>query len=146
MDALRLEPPPDDLWERYHRDRSALVPTDRGVGELLTRWDRARDLGAAPEGLPPDEALVRGDALADRCSALAPVLHDGHAVLSAAVAAAAARDYALLVADRDGVVTFAEGGGGFGDDARRLRLIPGASWSETARGTTAIGTAIAEDR
>ena len=78
--------------------------------------------------------------------ALEPLIVDGSDVLARATQAFSHRDHVLLLADAAGVVTQVAGGGSFADEARRLRLIEGASWSEAARGTNAIGNAILEDR
>ncbi len=56
----------------------------------------------------------------------------------------ARHDFVALLADPDGVVVHRSGGGEFGQVAEKVRLIEGAHWSEQARGTNAIGTALAE--
>jgi transcriptional regulator of acetoin/glycerol metabolism len=143
MDALRLEADDGATWERFHAGRE---PTTAAEGALFLRWSRARGLGAAPDGPGPEERLVRGAELAVRAEPLAPLVHEGVTLLDRATGAAADRDFCLLLADATGVVTWSAGGGAFADEARRLRLIPGATWSEEARGTNAIGTALTEGR
>jgi transcriptional regulator of acetoin/glycerol metabolism len=67
-------------------------------------------------------------------------------VLQEAARAAAEHDFTLLLADARGVVVHTAGGGAFAETARRVRLIEGACWTEEARGTNAIGTALTEGR
>jgi transcriptional regulator of acetoin/glycerol metabolism len=100
-------------------------------------------LGAPRSGGADEQHLERGAALALRTERLVELL-DGAAVLQRAAEAVSTRDFVLLLADADGRGDHAERGGRFADEARRVRLISGACWSESARGTNAIGTAMAE--
>ena len=141
--ALVLDDVSTALWSGFHdRDDRAL----RRVGDdpLLSRWDRARRLGAPRSGGADEHHLERGAALALRTERLGGLLGDGAAVLRGAAESVSTRDFVLLLADADGVVLHALGGGAFAEEARRVRLIEGACWSESARGTNAIGTALAE--
>jgi len=113
--------------------------------DLLACWSRAKDLGARTV-VGDEERLLRGDALRLHASHVELVVALGDAILDRATAQVAARDFLLLLADPEGVVISTHGGGGFEADARRLRLIEGASWSESARGTNAIGTAAATNQ
>jgi transcriptional regulator of acetoin/glycerol metabolism len=143
VSVLHLPAVPDWVWSGFHETPGALE-TPSGVRPVVERWLRARDLGAPLEGPPSDEHLLRGDALrvhADRAEPFArvaePVLHRAERLFSSL-------GYQLLLADVDGVVVGTFAGGDFSDEARRVRLIEGACWSEAVRGTNAIGTALAE--
>jgi len=114
--------------------------------ELAACWDRSRALGASPDGIPPDDGMVRGAALRDRVEALAPLEAMAVAVLGRAIGSVAQRDFLLLLADPEGVVVSTAGGGAFATTARDVRLIAGANWSERTRGTNAIGTAAVVNR
>lgn len=128
-------------WSAFHAgDVGALAP------ELVDCWSRARALGAPVDGAPAEELLVRGDALRDHADPIEAIQVLGDAVLDRTTARLAERDYLMLVADAAGVVVHTRGGGGFAEVARRVRLIEGACWSEAARGTNAIGTAVAANR
>ncbi|MBP6633969.1 MAG: sigma-54-dependent Fis family transcriptional regulator [Kofleriaceae bacterium] len=143
MEPVLLADAPSWLWTRFH-DHAARVEVPRVFAPVVERWQRARGLGASAEGAAPEEHLLRGDALrahADRASALTRA---AEATLTEASGLLASRGYLLLLADADGVVVHTSGGGDFADEARRVRLIDGACWSEAARGTNAIGTALAE--
>jgi transcriptional regulator of acetoin/glycerol metabolism len=72
------------------------------------------------------------DAISDRAALLEPLTRK----LAGGTACA-------IVADPEGIILSAHAADVF-DDAARVRLVPGADWSEAARGTNAIGTAIAE--
>jgi len=80
----------------------------------------------------------------ERRERLAPLLPGLPEVLELAAGAFSERDFVLLLADSDGVVVDARGGGAFADEARRVRLISGSHWGEATRGTNAIGTALVE--
>jgi transcriptional regulator of acetoin/glycerol metabolism len=144
MEPLRLDPPPEGSWERFHREPGA--QRDGVLAPWASRWLRCRELGASPFGPSPEEYLLRGVSLRERREELEPMLTDGRGLLETAVAAVSERDFTLLLSDATGLVTYTAGGGAFAADARKLRLIEGASWSEAVRGTNAIGTALAEDR
>jgi len=141
MDSLRLPDVPAWLWTRFH-ERSE--PSSRTFAPVIERWRRARDLGAPPEGPDPEDHLLRGDALRTHEERMEPLTRVAEGTLERVAQFVAARGYLLLLADADGVVVATRGGGEFADEARRVRLIEGACWSEAARGTNAIGTTLAE--
>jgi sigma-54 dependent transcriptional regulator, acetoin dehydrogenase operon transcriptional activator AcoR len=89
---------------------------------------------------------LRGQALKEHVERTELVRHLAAADLERAASDVSPQQFVLLLADAAGVVVSTSGGGRFSDEARRVRLIPGASWGEAARGTNAIGTAIAEKR
>jgi transcriptional regulator of acetoin/glycerol metabolism len=122
------------------------APSEPAAPLVLAHWRRALALGASLEGPPGEEHLLRGDALKEHVDRTEHVLHLAAADLERAASDVSPREYVLLLADASGVVVNMLGGGRFSDEARRVHLIPGASWSEAARGTNAIGTTIAERR
>src|SRR6478735_427687 len=109
---------------------------------VLTRWARAESLGvraesdAFPVGTSDSDLVVRRDRLED-------VFREERALLGPMVDDLAAHSLLAIVADADGFVLAAHGDGS-ADPAMRVRLVEGACWSEGARGTNAIGTAIVE--
>lgn len=144
-DPLVLPEVSHSVWIGYAA-HPGQVPSDSCHEVVVERWRRARSLGAPLDGRPAEDRLMRGDALQLRCEAAEPVVHAARAEMSRFGGAAATRDFVALLADPAGVVLHTEGGGEFAEEARRVRLIPGASWGEADRGTNAIGTAIAERR
>ncbi|MEZ5962305.1 MAG: sigma 54-interacting transcriptional regulator [Planctomycetota bacterium] len=147
FDPLILAPVPAPLWHAFQGDRMGdahAVPARHQA--VVSRWRRVRALGAPVEGPRPDDAVGRGAALRERTQRLEPLLAAGQRVLEGAAATAATHDYLLTVADADGVIVSAWGGGAFAEVAERARLIPGADLSEVRRGTNAIGTAVTEKR
>ena len=140
MNWLTLDAAQPALWDRF-RD-GALRAGESAARVLTTRWQRVRALGADPEA--PSEPIEVEGAVHSRREQLGPLLQGLPEVLDHATRAFAERDFVLLLADPDGVVVEQQGGGGFADEARRVRLIPGSHWSEATRGTNAIGTALAE--
>ncbi|MCB9592125.1 MAG: sigma-54-dependent Fis family transcriptional regulator [Sandaracinaceae bacterium] len=141
-DPIVLGDVPERVWRAFQEGRGL----DRAHGSHAERWRRARSLGAPPSGLRPDDALVRGGVARIRGEHVERLESLGGATLSRAAAEVSEHDFLLLLADPDGVVLRAEGGGAFSAEARALRLIEGASWGEATRGTNAIGTAATEAR
>ncbi|MBK9365853.1 MAG: sigma-54-dependent Fis family transcriptional regulator [Deltaproteobacteria bacterium] len=143
MSALVLELSQQSWWERFQR---GLERPDDGAALLWERWTRSRELGAPNDEIPAELGLERGVALRARQERLDPLLSEVRDTFDEGAAALAAYDFTLLLADAEGVVVRAGGGGAFAPVAQSVRLIEGASWGEAARGTNAIGTALAEGR
>jgi transcriptional regulator of acetoin/glycerol metabolism len=109
---------------------------------LPSRWARVAALGLRrdADGYP----IGPTGPLAERRARVEHVFREKHSMLASAAAVLSARSLTAIIADGDGVILSAQDGGAFQDAAARARLCPGADWSEAARGTNAIGTAIAE--
>ncbi len=136
MDRLVLEDVPASAWDDFQTGRAVTVNET-----LAGCWTRAQSLGAPRDGAPPEEHLLGGEALRLHAGHLELVEAIGDSILDRATARVSDRDFLLLLADPEGVVTRTAGGGQFAETASRVRLIAGAVWSESARGTNAIGTA-----
>src|SRR3569833_302004 len=137
MDRLVLQDVAPAAWDEFHAGRTG------HVGQPLAAcWARAQLLGAPREGAAVDDALLGGEALRLHAGQLELIEAIGDSILDRATARVADRDFLLLLADCDGVVVRTSGGGAFAEAANRMRLIAGACWSESARGTNAIGTAV----
>jgi sigma-54 dependent transcriptional regulator, acetoin dehydrogenase operon transcriptional activator AcoR len=129
---------------------STLPGASAAIASVVARWRRAASLGVSAEGPEDEHGLLRGPALRERESrAGLDRFHrdsDARRILEHASHELSLRDFTLLLADSEGVVLRRLGGGAFAPEARRVRLIEGAAWGESARGTNAIGTALAEAR
>ena len=143
MSALVLQATQRGWWDRFRRGHAAPAPE---AAPLWDRWGRARELGVSDEAVQPEAGLERGAALRERQSRLDPFWSEVEGLFAHTAAAASEHHFKLLLADGEGVVVRAAGGGGFAPVARQLRLIEGAAWAEGARGTNAIGTALTEGR
>ncbi|HEU0034029.1 MAG TPA: sigma-54-dependent Fis family transcriptional regulator [Kofleriaceae bacterium] len=141
IDRLVLADVPSSVWDDFHAGRAAAAEP-----ELVSCWTRAQSLGAPLEGAPPEDRLLRGEALRLHAGHVELIQAIGDSILDRATAQVADHDFLLLLADPDGVVVQTRGGGEFSETAARVRLIAGANWSEAARGTNAIGTAAAANR
>ncbi len=129
------------IWERY-----ISAPAKAAVPRSLKRaWDRVRRLGADHRGLDHESVLDLRQ-LRERRERVDEVRSVLPEIVEPALGAFEGEDHLLVLADRDGVIVDTWAGGGFADTARRVRLIAGSAWSESLRGTNAIGTALAEDR
>jgi transcriptional regulator of acetoin/glycerol metabolism len=145
LEPLVLPEVSHSVWAGFAA-ASSPEPSPVAAHPVIDCWRRARALGAPIEGRPAEDLLLRGEALQVRRERSDLVTQSASRELQRALGATAARDFVLLLADTDGVVLEADGGGAFADEARRVRLIPGASWREADRGTNAIGTALTEAR
>ncbi len=122
-----------------------LILAEPGAVPVRERWERVARLGvradsdAYPVGTNGADLAFRRDRLAD-------VFRGEHTILEPLAAQLAARALVAIVADPDGVILASRGGGELLDPVARVRLVEGACWSEDARGTNAIGTAIVEQR
>jgi len=136
---LVLDEPEETFRESFHDGRSVVSEP------LVARWRRSADAGvrddsaAYAEGIDQHELRGRRDRLAD-------VFREESALLSPIASDFASRSLVAIVADPEGVILSAHGGGDFVLTAARSRLVEGASWAESTRGTNAIGTALAEER
>lgn len=149
--VLLLEAPSAETAKRFFRvnprDPSESVSLAAGDVEsrVLLRWARAAAHGAAfdsdayPQGTTDADLAVRRDRLAE-------VFREEGELLGPLAEQLAARSLVAIVADPDGVILAAHGSSSFDHPAARVRLTPGARWSEDVRGTNAIGTALVERR
>lgn len=143
-ETLLIGDVPERTWRAFQESRA--VGKNAPPSLHIKHWQRSRRLGARPEGRRVDDALVRGEEFKLRSEHVQVLQSLGAAALDQAAARVSAHDFLLLMADADGLVVRASGGGAFRDEARRVRLMEGADWSEASRGTNAIGTAAAEMR
>lgn len=134
------------LWEQFLTgalDREAGARPE--LHPILKRWQRSRMLGAPSTGLPDEGPSVGHLSLVERRARLEPVWHELGGMMEVLAAAPLPSGRVALLADRDGVILATRtSGGDFKDHADTVRLIEGACWDETSRGTNAIGTALAE--
>jgi transcriptional regulator of acetoin/glycerol metabolism len=145
--VLRLVEGEPGLWDRFQEERatSRSLATAAASDLVVSRWVRARELGVHADGAAHPLGVSNIDLIARREAAL-DGLSAGAAVLDALEAEVTPRGFLSVLTDADGVIVRARGGHLFPDAVRSTRLVEGARWDEGARGTNAIGTAIAESR
>jgi transcriptional regulator of acetoin/glycerol metabolism len=112
---------------------------------LLARWARVARHGLVPDRVGYPE-VVSGADLGTRRDRLDDLLREDIALLDQVAGELSTRDVVALLADPEGVILASRGGEAFQDGAARVRLVEGACWSETKRGTNAIGTASVEGK
>ncbi len=139
---LHLREPSLALWERFFA--GDVTPGERAAHPVLERWARVQtstgmrpDGSAAPEGTSDDDLRSRRDRVEG-------LFIEGSSVLEPLAEKLAHRGMMAVVADTEGFVLRAHVGKRFHQRALQTRLVEGAHWSEAARGTNAIGTALAE--
>jgi transcriptional regulator of acetoin/glycerol metabolism len=138
---LRLRAPGPDVWEDF---QLGTMSADTVAHDpVLARWRRAAAQGAVADGPALPDGVSSSDMISRR-DRIGPLVAESAPVLGHISAELAARGVLALLADRDGVIVGAWGGGGFLGEAARTRLVEGSSWAEAVRGTNAIGTALAE--
>ncbi|KIA80615.1 transcriptional regulator [Chromobacterium piscinae] len=135
--AARL--PLDEIRRRFFSDQP--LPGHALPPAILQSWQRCRSLGL-PTGVRGGERLEDA-ALRQRREASAGWLEAARPALAGLYEQVAGHELALVVADSRGLILEESGDIGFLDKAARLALAPGMDWSEAARGTNAIGTALA---
>ncbi|QGM21379.1 GAF domain-containing protein [Spiribacter sp. 2438] len=113
-----------------------------GVGRS---WQRSRENGLTPERSAADAMLEQ--------AALALVRERNQRLIAFALPELenlrhqiAGTNSAVLLADANGVILERHGDPAFSRRSQRVALQPGACWGESARGTNAIGLALAEQR
>ena len=133
----------DGLWERFQHGESIAELERAPRASILPRWTRSAKLGVRPDGAAHPIA-VRGHELATRRDAALGMLADANGVVAAIEEEVTARGLLAVVADASGVIVRARGGDAFTSEVKKSRLVEGVRWDEAARGTNAIGTALAE--
>ncbi|WNG40153.1 sigma-54-dependent Fis family transcriptional regulator [Archangium violaceum] len=138
---LKLVEPGPRLWERFV---SGAVEAEERAHAILRRWSRAVALGAKADGPTHSEGVTdaelrsRRESLTERCV-------DAVQLVSRLATETSASEFRAVLSDADGVVVLARGGIGASlHSADTSRLVEGASWAESTRGTNAIGTALVE--
>lgn len=107
---------------------------------IISSWDRSAHAGVDPEGggaplsSSEDQATARWER--HPLSVAEPILRE----LLADVRSD--DDQVVLICDADGTLLWIDGEPAVCDAARAVNLQPGGSWSETAAGTNAMGTAL----
>ncbi|MEM6274139.1 MAG: sigma 54-interacting transcriptional regulator [Myxococcota bacterium] len=136
---LELKADASSVWEAFVRGA-------RLKGALGRVWERSRQLGVDPLGAYHSSMVDAERRLSERRGQAERLrIETEHALQRDFNSQRLNRQaFIALLADRDGVVLERFGGGAFREEADRLKLVEGAHWSESARGTNAIGTALAE--
>lgn len=142
----RAVPSAPELQSARHRFFSgAAVPENAVPAPILRSWTRCvgrgqpslSQIGEGP--MTAHELRIlreRHEDLRHRCRPELETLH----------ASARSTGSIVILTDPDGLVLDTVGSADFADKAARVTLQPGADWSEAARGTNAIGTALLERR
>jgi transcriptional regulator of acetoin/glycerol metabolism len=138
---LKLVEPGPHLWERFV---SGAVEVEERAHSILRRWSRAVALGAKADGPAHSEGVTDAE-LRSRRERLTQRCVDAVQLVSRLTTETSASAFRAVLTDAEGVVVLARGGAGASlHSADTSRLVEGAHWSESTRGTNAIGTAIAE--
>lgn len=131
-----------DLVRIHDAVLSGSAPPEPPRAVVARSWTRVLSLGIDPDGrngrdpLPPAEVEERR-----RASRLSLVIDEIRELL---LSAADASSYLVVVADAEGVVLWRSGSPRVKRQADGLGFTDGATWTEAAVGTNAIGTALAE--
>jgi transcriptional regulator of acetoin/glycerol metabolism len=136
---LELRVPNRRSWERFFQGDK--ISDDA----LASRWRRAVNFGVRADSKAFAEG-VSDAALLERRAQNEALFFEGRTVLDPLASELASRGLLALVADAEGVILMARGGGSLEPTVTRTRLAEGMCWSERIRGTNAIGTALADKR
>lgn len=131
-----------DLVRIHDAVLSGAAPPGRPRAVVARSWERMLSLGIDPDGPNGREPL--SPSLVDdrrRDSRLSLVIDEIRELL---LSAADASNYLVVVTDAEGVVLWRSGSSPTRRKADTLGFTEGATWTEGAVGTNAIGTALAE--
>lgn len=121
------------------------LPTDHLVGPVVARsWVRSQQAGLLPVGRLPEERYLNRYDLARARGRQQEMIAHSRPVMEYIYAQTRDSGSMVILADDRGILLQTLGDADFLDRAERVALAPGASWSESQRGTNAIGTALAE--
>ena len=141
VDSLVLEERSPQRWEQFLEGR---LSSD--ASPLASVWTRSRRFNVDPQGPVQVEQIEPFARLCQRREQSAETWGLVQPLFERMAARLAEHDFVSLLADPDGVVLWSAGGGAFREQAERVRLMEGAHWGESVRGTNAIGTALLERR
>ena len=117
-------------------------PPERPRSVVARSWRRVLDAGLVPDAPRVRDPLGAAEVeRRRRTSPVALVVDELRTVLGSA---ADASRWLVVVTDADGVVLWRDGSSAVRRQADRLGFAEGATWTEAAVGTNAIGTALAE--
>jgi len=139
--SILTTPPAADFrtWERFQSGKFSKHEIARS--SMLRRWQRCRDAGLSGEN--PGEPVMQLAGLAQAIENFAPLLAPG-APFDAFATEMARAGYCGLFCDAHGVILAQRIAEPFRHESVQTRLVEGAVWSESARGTNGVGTALAE--
>jgi transcriptional regulator of acetoin/glycerol metabolism len=123
--------------------RCAAPPEENRV---LSSWIRCiRDYGIDP-GRPYEVEVVEAEQLRTLQGTMAELLNTAKVEMSNLHHQLAGSGFAILLTDPNGIVLHALGDGDFMRLSARNGIVPGAVWTEKARGTNGMGTCLFEKR
>ncbi|KVP71307.1 Fis family transcriptional regulator [Burkholderia ubonensis] len=123
--------------------QSSVLPATTGRTDLLAQAHvRSTAVGLRTNDLP-DFSPLSGVALRELISTHHSLYTHARPVMENLHAQIADTQSLVLLTDPDGVILHSIGDADFIEKANRVALCPGVSWAEGARGTNAIGTALA---
>ena len=147
--AKALQPRPLPSAEDVALARQALfregrLPTVSLPGRLLASWQRCLQRGMVIDRLHAPEPIARSalDEALCRSEVLRQLAEPEFEFLTETLADSASQ---VILADPDGLILDTRGDTRAMNIATREALLPGVCWSESAMGTNAIGTALAEN-
>jgi transcriptional regulator of acetoin/glycerol metabolism len=140
----------EDVADRVRQARELFFATGRlapglVTASVVTSWRRCRTKGLTREDAA-DEAPLPEPLLRERLTRNRLWLADAEPVLERLATQLAGSSSVLALVDAQGVLLKTQGDAASLAAAGPWRLVPGWSWSEAARGTNAIGTALLEGR
>lgn len=104
-------------------------------------WQRCRSLRVDPLG--PSRGDIRGLALNERLRSLRQLVEVARPCMAMLFACIKGSGFQVVLADEEGFLLEVIGDSDIVSATRKVQLTPGGNWSEEAKGTNAIGTAIA---
>jgi len=124
--------------------RSGALPAGVVPDTILRSWQRSQANGVQVEVEPDSLPVLSRHELAGLTAQNRTFLDQSLPVMENLYEQIQNSSSMVILANATGVILHCLGDADFMDRARRVSLIPGGVWSESLRGTNAIGTALAE--
>ncbi len=131
---------------RYRYLTTGATEPSAGRPLIVSSWKRCRDMHVDAARRNAPLAISRDAQLREIRDANEPLMRAAHPVIGRLVTHLADSGYAVVLTDRNGCILRVAGDAGVRRRLERIDFIPGGNWSESAAGTNAIGTALADRR
>jgi two-component system sensor histidine kinase KdpD len=131
---------------RYSYLSSGMLGPTVGRPLILKSWKRCAEMHVDAARRSAPLAISRDAQLRDLRAANEPLLRAAFPVVHRLVAHLCESGYAVVLTDKSGCILQVAGDDGVRRKLERIDFIPGGNWSESAAGTNAIGTALADRR
>jgi transcriptional regulator of acetoin/glycerol metabolism len=127
---------------RYALEKGQRIPVGALQPVVAASWQRCRDSGLDPHK-PPRQKVISFSDIKRRREAKSAMRHLALAEMQLLYSQIAGSNFMIALADADGIVLDTISDQHFADSEAGRAILPGSVWSESERGTNALGLAAA---